>query len=191
LFRRVRGLVRRAIVQVRDPELLLLLAVHPFTGVQREVLASMLWIEPTGPSALRKRRFNLRMELRWLVPEVTADPLSPHACGQNVVALDGSVVSSDVHEFTELLRCAEKLEPSAAVEAYQSAIGLYDGDLLDCADTPNYRWMYDEEPQVGLILRSELRRRHQQGRLQLGQLLEHSHRLDLDSGRSQLKEDNR
>ena len=34
----------------------------------------------------------------------------------------------------------------------------------------NYRWMYDEEPQVALGLRSDLRRRQKEARLRLAQL---------------------
>ena len=61
-----------------DPELLLLLAAHPITGIQSEALADMLWEEEpiVDPSrALRKRRQRLRDELRRLAPEVTAEPL--------------------------------------------------------------------------------------------------------------------
>jgi hypothetical protein len=35
----------------------------------------------------------------------------------------------------------------------------------------NYRWMYDEDPQVGLMLRSNFRSRHKDARLKLAGLL--------------------
>jgi len=36
---------------------------------------------------------------------------------------------------------------------------------------PNYRWMYDVEPQVALTLRSDFRLRHKEARLRLAGLL--------------------
>ena len=36
---------------------------------------------------------------------------------------------------------------------------------------PNYRWMYDADPQVALTLRSDYRRRHKDLRLRLAELL--------------------
>ena len=63
--------------------------------------------------------------------------------GERVVILNPDLVSSDVHEFLELLKCARTLDGIQAIEAYEAALELYDGDLLDAADMPNYRWMYD------------------------------------------------
>ena len=51
-----------------------------------------------------------------------------------------------MHEFLELLACARALPPGAAIEAYEAALALYKGDLLDSSDMPSYRWMYDEGP---------------------------------------------
>jgi hypothetical protein len=162
------------LLEITYPELLLLLAVHPVAGIQREALADMLWPDPPGDTgqALRKARFNLRTELRRLVPEVSADPLPGNQNhGEKIVWLDVSVVSSDVHEFTELLNCAQKQEPAMAIELYEAALSLYRGDLLDGPNVPNYRWMYDEDPQVALTLRSDLRRRHKESRLRLADIL--------------------
>lgn len=91
--------------------------------------------------------------------------------GEKVVFLDASVVSSDVHEFTELLNCARQLELAAAIEAYEAALDLYSGDLLDSSDIPNYRRMYDDDPQVALTLRSDFRSRHREVRRRLAELL--------------------
>ena len=92
----------------------------------------MLWKNPPNDVArpLRKERYNLRAELRRLVPELTADPLpaSQIHC-EKVVSLDVSVVASDVHAFTELLRCADRLLGAAAIEALEAAGSLYRGDL--------------------------------------------------------------
>ena len=136
----------------------------------------MLWdkVPDDIRAALRKERFMLRGELRRLVPDLSADPLPGNQThGENVVCLDTSLVSSDVHEFTELLNYAEKekLEPATAIEVYEAALGLYRGDLLDSTSVFNYRWMYNEDPQIALMLRSDLRRRHKETRLRLADLL--------------------
>jgi DNA-binding SARP family transcriptional activator len=165
-------------LEIADPELLLLLAVHPVAGIRSEALADMLWGEKVPENirkALRKKRFNLRGELRRLVPALEAvDPLPGNQThGENIVCLDTSLVSSDVHEFTELLNYAEKekLEPAAAIGVYEAALGLYKGDLLDSTNVFSYRWMYNEDPQVGVMLRSDFRCRHKETRLRLAELL--------------------
>ena len=163
------------LLEIADPQLLLLLAVHPVTGIQSEKLVDMLWdkLPADVARALRKERFDLRSELRRQVPELSsADPVPGNQIhGQKVVWLDTALVASDVHEFTELLRLARTLEPAAAIVAYEATLALYHGDLLDSSDVPNYRWMYDVEPQVGLTLRSDFRRRHNEARLRLAELL--------------------
>ncbi len=164
------------LLKIARPELLLLLAVHSITGIQSEKLADMLWDDPKDDpdTALRKPRFKLRRQLHRLVPEVTADPVPGSAShGEKVVSLDTAVVSSDAQEFTELLNCIKqlKLGPADAIEAYEAALSLYKGDLLDSPDMPNYRWMYDADPEVALTLRSDFRRWHKEARLQLAELL--------------------
>ena len=162
------------LLKIGDPELLWLLAVHPVTGIKGETVADMLWKETPDDlaGALRKERSKLRLALRRLVPELPADPLPGNAYhGEKVVSLDPSVVSSDVHEFTELLNRAKELKSTEAIEAYEAALALYTGDLLDSSDMFNYRWMYDEDPQVGIMLRSNFRSRHKDARLKLAGLL--------------------
>jgi hypothetical protein len=162
------------LLELRNPELLLLFGVHPITGIKNEALADMLFVDPPADmaAALRKERYDLRKELRRLAPEVVGDPLPGNEYqGEKVIALDTSLVSSDVHEFTQLLEGARKLEPAAAIEAYEAALDLYRGDLLDNPSVLNYRWMYDEEPQVALTLRSDFQRRHREARIRLAELL--------------------
>jgi len=79
-------------------------------------------------------------------------------------------VSSDVHEFLELLKCARTLDGQRATQAYEAALALYTGELLDAADMPNYRWM-DDDAQVALMLRSDYRRLARKARLHLADLL--------------------
>ena len=159
----------------RRLQLLLLLAAHPVTGIRNELLLEVLWIEPPSdpPGALRLARHELRAELRELVPELgSADPVpGSQFHDQKVVIVDPRLVASDVHEFCELLRLAPTLPPPEAIEAYEAALTLYRGDLLDSPAVPNYRWLYDEEPQVGYTVRSDLRRAHKEARLRLAELL--------------------
>ena len=48
-------------------------------------------------------------------------------------------------------------ETDHPVEVYEAALGLYRGDLLDSTSVFNYRWMYSEDPQIGVMLRSDFR----------------------------------
>jgi hypothetical protein len=54
---------------------------------------------------------------------------------------------------------------------YEAALALYRGDLLDGPNVPSYRWLYDEDPQIALTLRSDYRRRHKETRMRLAELL--------------------
>jgi hypothetical protein len=161
------------LLEISDTELLLLLAAHPVSGIKNDAVADMLWEEePSDPSAaLRKRRYRQRDELRRAVPDLNGDPFpGDMSHGERVVTMNPDVISSDVHEFLELLKCARTLDGSDAIEAYDAALGLYAGDLLDTADMPNYRWMYDGA-QIALTLRSDYQRMQRDARLHLADLL--------------------
>jgi hypothetical protein len=67
----------------------------------------------------------------------------------------------------------------AAIEALGATLALYRSDLLDSPDMPNYRWMYDEDPQVALTFRSDYRRRHKDTRIRLAKLLASGPQLGL------------
>jgi hypothetical protein len=162
------------LLKIGNPQLLLLLAVHPVAGINSETLADMLWddVRPDPGGDLRKERSKLRLKLRQLVPDLPADPLPGDAYkGEKVVTLDTTVVSSDVHEFTELLDLAGRLPPGDAIEAYDAALRLYKGDLLDASDMRKYRWMYDDDPQIAVMKRAEFRSMCTEARLSLAALL--------------------
>jgi LysM domain/Bacterial transcriptional activator domain len=156
-------------------ELLLLLAVHRVTGVQSETLVDMLWGEetPKDPArALRQRRWRGREELRRLAPDIVGEPMPTDASRgtSQVYALNPAVVASDVHHFLELLDRARTLPPTDAIQAYEEALALYRGDLLDASDVPTYPWLYDGA-EIALTLRSDYRRQHHDARLHLADLL--------------------
>ena len=141
-----------------------------------ESVADMLWDEhrmpPDPPASVRKERSRLRKTLQRLVPDAPSDPLpgNPYK-GEKIVVLDPAVVASDIHEFVELLNVARGLGRTDAIEAYEAALALYRGDLLDASDMRKYRWMYDADPQIALDRRAELRALHRDARLKLAGLL--------------------
>jgi hypothetical protein len=162
------------LLQMGNPELLLLFGVHPIRGINNEALAEMLWKKVPADinGALRTRRYDLRQELYRLVPELQGDPLpGTEYQGEKLLAVDPSIVASDVHEFTLLLTLAQTLEPAAAIQTYEAALRLYGGELLDGTTVLKYRWLYVVEPQVALTFRADFRARHREVRLRLAELL--------------------
>jgi two-component SAPR family response regulator len=152
-------------------ELLLLLAVHRVSGVQAETLADMLWEEDGAVdpgSTLRKRRRRLRLELKQLVPDLQGDPMPTDPKGR-IYTLDPSVIASDVHQFLELAAWGKGLPRREAIAAYEEALGLYGGDLLDSLDVPTYAWLYDGAS-IATTLRPDYRRVQEEVRRHLADL---------------------
>ncbi len=65
---------------------------------------------------------------------------------------------------------AKLLTGTEAIQAYEEAVALYRGDLLDASDVPTYPWLYDGQG-IALTLRSDYRRIHHDARLHLADLL--------------------
>jgi len=86
--------------------------------------------------------------------------------GECVIGVNPDVISSNVHEFLELLSCARTLDGANAIQAYEEALALYAGDLLGRAGMPNYRWTYDSA-HIALTLRSDYQRMQRDARLHL------------------------
>jgi hypothetical protein len=152
-------------------ELVVLLGVHPVAGIQAETLADTIWDEETPPdpgAVLRKRRRRLRQELKRLVPDLDLDPLPTDPKGR-VYRLDPSVIASDVHQFIELATWAKSLPRPDAIAAYEEALALYGGDLLDSIAVPTYTWLYDGAA-IATSLRPDYRRLHEEVRLHLADL---------------------
>jgi two-component SAPR family response regulator len=87
-----------------------------------------------------------------------------------VYSLNPAAVCSDVHLFLELTQQAKSLTGAEAIQAYEEAVALYRGDLLDASDVPTYPWLYDVES-IALTLRGDYRRLHHDARLHLADLL--------------------
>ena len=153
-------------------ELLVFLGVQDTSGVRAEVLGDSFWEEDDDearPDRLKKRRYRLRLALKRLVPTLEGDPLARMEKQHPVYRLNPLVIESDVHRFLKLVEEARSLAPDEAVAAYEEALELYRGDLLDRPDVPPYRWL-DEGPRL-LDLRVKYARLQQQARRRLADLL--------------------
>ncbi len=110
--------------------LLAYLAYHPGTSHQRETLTGLLWPDPT-PDAARNSLSNALSSLRHQLepPGVEAGTLLQ--ADRFSVRLNGAVVSTDVAEFEDRLRAADR-----SVGTYEQsqllchALELYSGPLL-------------------------------------------------------------
>lgn len=154
-------------------ELLVYLGVQDPSGVRAELLADSLWSEDDDDESrtdrLRKRRYRMRQALKKLVPELQGDPIAPFDKKNPVYRLNESVIESDVHRFLKLVQEAKALPPESACAAYEAALDLYGGDLLERPDIPPYRWM-DEGPRL-VDLRVKYAAIEHQARRRLADLL--------------------
>jgi hypothetical protein len=110
----------------------------------------------------------LRQELKQLLPSFEDDPLPTDPNGL-VYSLDPAVIASDVHLFLELIAYAKSLPREEAIVAYEEALALYHGDLLDSPDVPTYWWLYNGHA-LATTLRSDYRRQERDVRLLLADL---------------------
>src|SRR5207237_403392 len=117
---------------------------------------------------LRKRPGRLRQELKRLVPELELDALPTDPKGR-VYRLDPRVIASDVHQFVELANWAKSLPRPDAIAAYEEALALYGGDLLESVAVPTYPWLYDGAA-IATSLRPDYRRLQEDVRLRLADL---------------------
>jgi hypothetical protein len=149
-------------------ELLVFLGVQDPSGARGEVLGDSFWEEDDDEARadrLKKRRYRLRLALKRLVPTLEGDPLARMDKQHPVYRLNPTVIESDVHRFLKLVEEAKALAPDEAIAAYEEALELYRGDLLDRPDVPPYRWL-DEGPRL-LDLRVKYARMQQQARRRL------------------------
>jgi two-component SAPR family response regulator len=83
----------------------------------------------------------LRALLIQQVPAVKAEVVRSDRDG--VCRLDTRVVWSDAHEFVRLCRQARHATADGAIDAYERALELYRGDLLDGHGARFYDWVHD------------------------------------------------
>src|SRR6185437_8635376 len=103
-------------------------------GVRAELISDSLWEEDDDLARvdrLKKRRYRLRRALNRLVPGFEGDVLGRMDRKRPIYRLDPTVIESDVHRFLKLLEEAKSLPRDAAAAAYEEALQLYRGELLD------------------------------------------------------------
>jgi hypothetical protein len=153
-------------------ELLVFLGVHDATGVRSEKLGDSLWEaddDDIRGERIKKKRYNLRQVVKRLVPELEGDVLERLDKQNPVHRLNAHVIESDVHRFLKLVETGRHLDRDQAIAAYEEALELYRGDLLDRQDVPPYRWL-DDGPRV-VDLRVNYASMRQQSRRRLADLL--------------------
>jgi Bacterial transcriptional activator domain len=155
-------------------ELLVFLGLQDPSGVRADLLSDSLWEEDDEDDEdrsyrLRKRRYRLRRALKRFIPGWQGDPIARMDKQNPVYRLDPTIIESDVHCFLRLLEEARSLSREEAIDAYEKALGLYRGDLLERPDVPSYRWL-DDGPRV-LDLRVKYATMHQRARRKLADLL--------------------
>jgi hypothetical protein len=133
-------------------ELLVFLGVEDPAGVRADLLSDSLWEEDDEDDEdrsyrLRKRRYRLRRALKRLIPGWQGDPIGRMDKQTPIYRLDPNVIESDVHCFLRYLDEGRSLPREGAIQAYERALKLYRGDLLDRPDVPSYRWL-DDGPRV-------------------------------------------
>jgi DNA-binding SARP family transcriptional activator len=157
----------------RVMELLVFLGVQDPSGVRAELLADSLWSDEDDEEArsdrLRKRRYGLRLALKKFAPGLEGNVLAPIDKKNPVYRLNPSAIESDVHRFLKLLQEARSLPPVSACEAYEAALELYAGGLLERPDVPPYKWM-DDGPRL-VDLRVKYAEMEHQARRRLADLL--------------------
>jgi hypothetical protein len=87
-----------------------------------------------------------------------------------VYRLDPKVIASDVHQLVELAAWAKSLARCDAIAAYEEALALYRGDLLDSVAVPTYPWLYDDAS-IATSLRPDYHRLQEEVRLRLADVL--------------------
>jgi hypothetical protein len=94
--------------------LLWILTIHPSAGIKgRNGRGHALERHPRrSGGALRKERSKLRLACGGWCHSESGPAAGQRVPRRKVVSLDTSVVSSDVHEFTELLSRAKELKPT-------------------------------------------------------------------------------
>jgi len=154
-------------------ELLVFLGVQDPSGARPAVLSDSIWSEDDDEDMrydrVRKLRYRCSRALKRSIPDLDGDPIAPLEKQHPVYRLNPAVIESDVHRFLKLLHDVESLGPEDSVVAYEEALELYRGDLLERPDVPAYRWL-DDGPRL-VDLRVRFANMQRQARRHLADLL--------------------
>ena len=113
-------------------ELLAFLAAQGPVSVAREVVAEALWPEFEWDASLKHTLSNTVGTLRGtLRTAASADGLQPLIAVRQRLQLQPSLFAVDLDAFDAAIRRAADLPPDEAIEEYERAIRLYEGEFLE------------------------------------------------------------
>jgi DNA-binding SARP family transcriptional activator len=141
--------------------LLQILLIHGGRRVSRDALEELLWPE-ADPEAAANRFYVLVHTLRRLVEPSHQNQHWVFICndGDRYYFNPGASYRLDIREFREYISLGERQErqgdPSAAVDAYEAAVDLYRGDLLE--DESYSEWCCEEREVLKEMYLTTLRR---------------------------------
>lgn len=141
--------------------LLKILLIHDGHPVTRDALAELLWPE-ADPEASANRLHGLVHALRQVVEPSSQDQgwVFIRRDGENYYFDPAAPYQLDVREFREYVSLGERLERrgvvTAAIDAYEAAVNLYRGDLLE--DDPYAEWCWEERESLREVYLDALRR---------------------------------
>ncbi|WP_436776784.1 BTAD domain-containing putative transcriptional regulator [Yinghuangia sp. YIM S09857] len=120
-------------------EFLALLAAHP-DGIRGERIADLLELAnpAVDPREMANQLYNLRRGVRRLLRDASGLPRGAFvtAAGDRYL-LNPDLVATDLAAFADALDWAARTgDEDARADAWEEALGLYTGDLLDGADYP-------------------------------------------------------
>ncbi len=141
--------------------LLQILLINGGRRVSRDALEELLWPE-ADPEAAANRFYVLAHTLRRLVEPSHLDQNWVFICndGDRYYFNPEAPYRLDIREFREYISLGERQErqgdPSAAIDAYESAVDLYRGDLLE--DESYAEWCCEEREVLKEMFLATLRR---------------------------------
>ena len=113
--------------------LLAYLAIHAPRTFSREIIAGLLW--PDGdPAAIRNRLNQAVSSLRRQLHPPGSNPNGIIVADHQMVSVNSTALTSDVHDFRQLLRNAATLhhhQQDRAMELRREAVDMYRGELLE------------------------------------------------------------
>jgi DNA-binding SARP family transcriptional activator len=141
--------------------LLKVLLIHGGRPVPRDVLVELLWPE-ADPEATANRLYVLMHTLRRVVEPLHQDQRWVYVCGggNRYYFNPDAPFRLDVREFLENVSLGERLERAgdvtAAISAYEAAVNLYRGNLLE--EEPYAEWCWEEREHLKQVCHDVLRK---------------------------------
>jgi DNA-binding SARP family transcriptional activator len=155
LYRDGSLILSEAFPRRRASTLLKMLLVHEGRPVPRDLLAELLWPE-TDPGVAANRIYGLVHILRRVLEPGRNGGASVHILndGDRYRFVGGDSFRLDLQEFREYIRLGQRMdrdgETLSAISSYETAVGLYRGDLLE--DEPYAEWCWDQRASVQEML---------------------------------------